>query len=172
MTKTLQCTRSLAAVGCAVAIAACGSANQPSTTAGSTHYDQALQFSKCMRAHGVSSFPDPNGSGGIKIPEGSAINPFSPGFKTAHSECAKLLPGGGPGNQHPSAQAMAQARQTSQCMRKHGVTGFPDPTLKPPSSPAGYSILEDRGGVVIAVPSTINPNSPAFVQAAKVCQFS
>ena len=49
---------------------------------------------------------------------------------------------------------------------------FPDPTVKPPSSPAGYSILENRGGVIVAVPSAINPSSPAFVQAGKACQFS
>jgi len=161
-----------AVVACAVAIAACGSSSKPTTTAGSTHYDAALAFSKCMRTHGVTNFPDPSGSGGINIPSGSGINPFSPVFKASQSACAKSLPNGGPGNQHPSAQAMAAARQTSECMRTHGVTGFPDPTLKPPSSPAGYSLLEDRGGVVIAVPSTINPNSPAFMQAAKACQFS
>jgi len=51
-------------------------------------------------------------------------------------------------------------------MRQHGVSGFPDPTLSLPSSPAGYSLLEDRGGVVLAVPSTINPASPTFKQAA------
>jgi len=57
-------------------------------------------------------------------------------------------------------------------MREHGVTGFPDPTFKQPSNPAGYSILEDRGGVILAVPSTINPQSPIFLQAAKACHFS
>jgi hypothetical protein len=125
-----------------------------------------------MRSHGVPNFPDPNGSGGINIAAGSGLNPFSPAFEAARSACARFLPNGGLGNQHPSARAMAQARQTSECMRAHGVTDFPDPTLKPPSNPAGYSILEDRGGVITAVPSTINPNAPAFAQAAKACQFS
>ena len=57
-------------------------------------------------------------------------------------------------------------------MRQHGVIGFPDPTFTPPSSPAGYSIVEDRGGVILAVPGTIDPQSPAFAQAAKVCHFN
>ena len=57
-------------------------------------------------------------------------------------------------------------------MRRHGVSDFPDPTLKAPSSPAGYSAIEDRGGVILAIPSTINVQSPAFQQAAKACQFS
>jgi hypothetical protein len=57
-------------------------------------------------------------------------------------------------------------------MRQNGVTGFPDPIFTPPSSPAGYSIIEDRGGVILAVPSSIDPQSPAFQHAAKVCHFS
>ena len=59
-------------------------------------------------------------------------------------------------------------------MRRHGVSGFPDPTLTPPPSPnpSKYSIVEDRGGVVLAVPSTINPGSPVFKQAAAACGFS
>jgi hypothetical protein len=162
----------LAAVACVVALAACGSSSNPTAISGATHYGQALEFSKCMRAHGVPDFPDPNGSGGINIPAGSGVNPSSPAFEAARSVCAGFLPFRGPRSQHPDAQAMSQARRISQCMRSHGVTGFPDPTLTPPSSPAGYSILEDRGGVIIAVPSTIDPNSPAFAQAAKACQFS
>ncbi|HTP20619.1 MAG TPA: hypothetical protein VMJ65_13500 [Solirubrobacteraceae bacterium] len=37
----------------------------------------------------------------------------------------------------------------SECMRGHGVTGFPDPTEKLPSSPSGYSVIDGRGGVVL-----------------------
>jgi hypothetical protein len=165
----------LAAFGCAVAIAACGSSSDPTATAASNESNgssQGLKFADCMRSHGVPNFPDPSAGGGINISSGSGINPFSPAFKAAQNACAKLLPGGGPGNQHPTAGKVALARQTSECMRQHGVTGFPDPTLKQPSSPAGYSILEDRGGVIFAVPSTINPQSPVFLQAAKACHFS
>ena len=40
---------------------------------------------------------------------------------------------------HPSAQTMAHWRDVAQCMREHGVSGFPDPTTsvplqRPPSS--------------------------------------
>jgi hypothetical protein len=163
----------LTVVTCPLAIAACGSSGSHTTTgAASTHYNQALAFAECMRSHGVSNFPDPNGSGGIHIAEGSGVNPFSPSFKTARAACAKLLPGGGPGSQHPTAQNIATARQTSECMRRHGITGFPDPALKPPPDPGDYSVLEDRGGVIIAIPNTINPEAPAFIQAAKACGFS
>jgi hypothetical protein len=159
----------LAALGCAVAIAACGSMNSSPKSASSPP-TQLLRFSECMRSHGVPSFPDPSGQG-IHIGPGSGINPSSPAFRAAQSACRKLLPGGGPGNQHPTAQQIDMARQISECMRQHGVTGFPDPTLTPPSGSAGDSLVLDLSGVVLAVPSTINPSSPAFVQAAKACHF-
>ena len=156
----------IAAVSCAVAIAACGSS---STNSQSAHRNAFLAFSECMRSHGVPTFPDPSPGGGIHLTSG--MNPFAPAFKAAQASCHKLLPGGGPGSAHPTAQAKAQTLKISECMRQHGVSGFPDPTLSLPSSPAGYSLLEDRGGVVLAVPSTINPASPTFKQAAAACGF-
>lgn len=162
----------LVALGCVATVAACGSSSHPTGTAASGHYSQGVKFSACMRSHGVTGFPDPSAGGGIHIQSGSGINPFSPAFRAAQAACRRLAPFGPGANQHPSAQQIAATRQISECMRSHGVTGFPDPILKPPSSPAGYSILEDRGGVILAVPSTINPQSPVFEAAAKVCHFS
>jgi hypothetical protein len=159
----------VAVVGSAVAIAACGSRNSSANSA-SNPSTQLLRFSECMRSHGVPSFPDPNGQG-IHIGPNSGIDPSSPAFKAARSACGKVLPGGGPGNQHPTAQQIEMTRQLSQCMRQHGVTGFPDPSFTPPSSPAGYSLVVDLSGVVLAVPSTINPSSPVFAEAAKACHF-
>lgn len=170
--RTRTLSAGLAALSCAVAVAACGSSGNSGTTAASGGFNQGVKYSECMRSHGLPTFPDPSGGGGIHFSAGSGVNPFSPAFKAAQKICSKLLPGGGPGNQHPTAQAIAQARQTSECMRQQGVAGFPDPTLTQPSSPAGYSILEDRGGVVIAVPRAINPQSPVFISAAKACHFS
>lgn len=159
----------VAALGCAVAIAACGSSNKSSTPSG--HATAFLNFSECMRSHAVPSFPDPSPGGGIHLSSGSGINPFSPAFKVAQASCRKLLPGGGP-PAHASAKDEALMVKTSECMRAHGVTGFPDPTTAPPSNQAGYSILEDRGGIVLAVPNTINIESPVFKQAAAACKFS
>jgi hypothetical protein len=161
----------LAAIACAAAIVACGSSGKPHRAAGLSP-GQGIKFADCMRANGVPNFPDPSaGGGGIHIQAGSGINPFSPSFKAAQASCAKLLPGGGPGKQHPSAQEISRTREVSVCMRRHGVSGFPDPTLTPPSSPQGYSLLEDRGGVVLAIPDTINVTSPAFQQAGASCGF-
>ena len=66
---------------------------------------QALKFSQCMRAHGVTDFPDPqvqsNGGIGIRISAtpGSDLNPNSPTFEAAQSACQNIMPGrkGGPG---------------------------------------------------------------------------
>jgi hypothetical protein len=167
--KVSACHRPLiafAAMTCAVAIAACGSSNNNNH---SPHQSPFLPFSECMRSHGVPNFPDPSPGGGIDLSSG--MNPASPAFRGAQASCHKLMPGGGPGASHPSAQAEAQTLKISECMRQHGVAGFPDPTLSPPPNPSGYSIVDDRGGVVLAVPSTINPASPVFKQAAATCGF-
>jgi hypothetical protein len=59
---------------------------------------QALDFARCMRAHGVN-FPDPqfeDGGRGVKF-GGPGINPNDPKFKAASQACAKNLPGAGSG---------------------------------------------------------------------------
>jgi hypothetical protein len=163
----------LAAITCAMAITACGSAVHlgGAASGGPSPANAELRVSECMRSHGVPNFPDPSGGGGGFNLNGSGINPQSPAFESAQQACFKLLPGGGPGA-HPT-QAMAQALQVSECMRRHGVSGFPDPTLKLPSisNRAEFSIVEDRDGAVLAVPSTINPSSPVFKHAATACGF-
>jgi hypothetical protein len=65
---------------------------------------KAQKFSKCMRAHGVPDFPDPqtsaNGgaikiqgsSGGGSAPPGD-LNADSPAFQKAQKACRSLLPG-------------------------------------------------------------------------------
>jgi hypothetical protein len=165
-------TSVIAAFGCGVAIAACGGTASDSNVSGSSSPSPRvgfLQFSECMRTHGVPNFPDPSGGGGINLTSG--INPAAPAFIAAKSKCKHLLPGGGPTTGPPSAKAKLDALRISQCMRRHGISGFPDPRLSLPSSPAGYKLLSDRDGVVLAVPSTINTQSPLFQQAASACGF-
>ncbi len=82
----------LAALGCALALTACGSsAESPAGTAGSSQYAQGVRYSDCMRAHGVPSFPDPTfGPGG----EGAGVNfqenTSSPACQTASKACAHV----------------------------------------------------------------------------------
>jgi hypothetical protein len=59
---------------------------------------QALEFSACMRAHGLPNFPDPTFSNGrvsigIKGKRGSGVDPSSPKFQAAQKACQDKLPG-------------------------------------------------------------------------------
>jgi hypothetical protein len=152
-------------------LAACGTVGQPSGTATgagspSPNAGPALEFSRCMRAHGVTNFPDPPaGSGGIQIPNN--INPKSPAFRSAQQACKQFLPNNGviPAT---SAKDRAAALALARCMRTHGVPQFPDPAFSPPRG--ARSVLVMRG-MVFAIPSSVDPNSPAFRQASQACGF-
>lgn len=126
-----------------------------------------------MRAHGVTNFPDPSATGGLSI--GPGINSSSPAFRTAQSSCLKLLPGGGPNHQKPTASEIKRATERSECMRAHGVSGFPDPflsTVMPTVvDPSRFSFIMDRGGIVVEAPKSINMQSPVFKAAARTCKF-
>jgi hypothetical protein len=164
-----------AALASILMLAACGGSSKPKHT--SSHQNAFIAFSKCMRAHGVTNFPDPSGSGGgggINL-TGTGINPRTPAFKAAQTSCFKLLPGGGPQGHPASEQAIKQATTTAECMRRHGVTGYPDPIVSQESptnlNPANYSSVEAGGGIIIAIPKSIDEQSPVFEKAAKACNF-
>ncbi|HTX07600.1 MAG TPA: hypothetical protein VME22_03255 [Solirubrobacteraceae bacterium] len=172
--------RALPALVCGVAIAACGSsstsgsASSNKAASASSAASQGIKFADCMRSHGVANFPDPSGSGGaFKIQIGSGVNPASPSFQSAQKNCGKLLPGGLPGSGPPSAQAHAQLLKTSECMRAHGISDFPDPSSGSPPAPGSgaYSAVMGRGGYFLAIPSSIDMQSPAFTRAAAACGF-
>jgi hypothetical protein len=55
---------------------------------------ELLRFARCMRSHGVPSFPDPTSRG---IALSSAVDPSSPQFQSAQQACKSLLPGLGQG---------------------------------------------------------------------------
>lgn len=57
--------------------------------------NQGLKFAECMRAHGISNFPDPPTGGGPTTIGGSGINIQSPQFQAANRACSKDLRGGG-----------------------------------------------------------------------------
>jgi hypothetical protein len=159
----------LTALSCALLIAACGSAGNAgnaSDSNGSSQYSQALKFANCMRAHGVSNFPDPSSGGEFR----AQVNPQSPAFQTAQQACGKLAPFKLGAPTHLSASQKQAALKFSQCMRSHGEPNFPDPTLNPPSTPSpGTRVLAfaQKGAYVLG--PGIDPQSPAFKQAATAC---
>lgn len=57
--------------------------------------NQGLKFAECMRAHGISNYPDPSTGGGPTTIGGSGINIQSPQFQAANRACSKDLRGGG-----------------------------------------------------------------------------
>jgi hypothetical protein len=54
----------------------------------------ALRFSQCMRAHGLTNFPDPSFSGGgarLELRRSSGLNPRSPAFQAAQRACGSII---------------------------------------------------------------------------------
>jgi hypothetical protein len=123
-----------------------------------------VQFAQCMRTHGVPNFPDPNAQGQVTF---SGVGPQSASFQAAQRACAKYSPNGGKAPS-PAQQAkmVAQALKFSECMRAHGISDFPDPEVQ--SGAGGVSIgirINGKGQT-----SDLNPRSPQFQAAQKVCQ--
>ncbi len=56
-----------------------------------------MKFAECMRANGVSAFPDPDASGAFTIDavvNGSSLDPSSAAWKRAIGACKNLEPPG------------------------------------------------------------------------------
>jgi hypothetical protein len=89
------------------------------------------EFSRCARAHGLPTFPDPTF---YSAPDGTGDADF-PGIPKedivrAQEVCASVLaqhPQLPPPARPPAAATLRHMRQFAQCMREHGVDGFPDP---------------------------------------------
>jgi hypothetical protein len=72
---------------------------------------------------------------------------------------------------HLSAAQRAAFLRISECMREHGVTGFPDPTTIMPTDPQDDSAVADLGGIVLAIPKSIDMSSPVAIAAVRACHF-
>jgi len=145
-----------------------GGASSSASAAGAV--ESGVAFARCIRSHGVPNFPDPKVSGHA-VRMGSASTLQSPAFQSAAHACQRLLPKGPPGPEASSPQAQARMLGVSACMRKHGISGFPDPSTSPPSSSAGNSAMLGGGGYFLAIPKSIDTRSPAFERAAAACKL-
>src|SRR5439155_7544305 len=111
-----------------------------------TARDEAVKFAECIRAHGVSDFPDPDAKNEFQY--GVSVSPAV--WKQATTACKALQPPGTLSGKRTPKQQSASLR-FAQCVRDHGVKDFPDPvngeplidTTKIPSSnkPGGMTIL-------------------------------
>jgi hypothetical protein len=148
-------TCAVAAVAVVVVSAGCGGTRSSGGThaVAATAHAKAVKFAECMRANGVSAFPDPDASGGLTIDavaNGSSLDTSSATFKQAVSACKDLEPSGFTGHQR-SAQEQKAALAFARCIRDHGVGDFPDPGKTDPlvdtnripsaATPGGMSII-------------------------------
>jgi hypothetical protein len=141
----------LAATGIGL-LSACGGS---STTA--TPTNGWVAYSGCVRAHGVPRFPDPPSAGGAPPKKSlDQLGVSSARFQSAQSACRRLLPAGGqPPSQSEQARVRAQALRFAQCVRAHGLPGFPDP--------AADGRIPDPASV------GIDQGSPKFEAANRAC---
>lgn len=154
-----------------------GSAGSAASTASShtlgatTGAPSGLAFADCMRSNGVPSFPDPLPGKGLLFHANPGVI-SSPAFKAAQAKCHRLLPGGPPGpgsHTHPSAKTLTKLVKIAACMRRHGVSQFPDPRTSVPSNPAGITEITDFDGAILLFPSTMNLQAPAYRQDLAAC---
>jgi hypothetical protein len=155
----------------ALLVAACGSSPHNSPSASSSRSDAspaqarqaAVRFAGCMRSHGVSNFPDssaPDGGPKWNFDNIPGVNPSSPSFQAAYTACKHLLPGGGP---NAALQAQRQRQQRAgllafaQCMRRHGITRFPDPNSQGELTPQ------------MATAAGIDLHAPSVAADARAC---
>ena len=151
--------------GLALLVCGCGGTASSSSTssAGSAQATGALAFSRCMRSHGVSGFPDPDSSGNVPktkvIPLASSLQ-----FRVASRACGHLVPNSNaPRTTHAEVEAALSGMvRFAACMRSHGVQNWPDPTVDR-SHP-------DDPRPVFDLHSTVDPTTPRITADISDCQ--
>ena len=142
---------------------ASGGQGGSATPSGDDLSAQLVAYSQCMRAHGVANFPDPEiVDGQVRAPRlaGTGIDTSSASFHAAGVACHSILPPSA-----AAAQPMSQADQAkwlafAQCVRSHGVSGFPEPDFSS-GGPKPYFDFNGTG---------IDARSPTVAAAQQACQ--
>jgi hypothetical protein len=128
-----------------------------------TNVQKALAYSRCMRSHGVSRFPDPTSVGVIPKVTLALLGVGSAALQSAQAACRNLLPSTlqpGPPSQAELRQAWSNTLRFARCMRSDGVAGWPDPTSDSPNS--------DRPN--FNLPVGIDLNSPRIAARIRECE--
>jgi hypothetical protein len=135
MSRTLRPLAALAMVAMVAVISAgCGGTRSSGGTSTASPHAKAVKFAECMRANGVSAFPDPDATGALTIDavaNGSSVDTSSAAFEQALSACKDLEPPGFTGTKVTPQQRTARL-EFAQCIRDNGVPDFPDPTPNGP----------------------------------------
>ena len=155
---TLMAAAALLTAACSGSPSSTGSGGSL-TAGGSANSSSAVAYSRCVRAHGVPNFPDPDSNG--QIPKEAVVPALrevgDSRAKAATNACANLNPAG---QESPTLTAREQQDylRAAACMRSHGITNFPDPTF-----PGGHVNLPQ-------IPSSIDISSTQFAQARQTCE--
>lgn len=117
----------------------------------------ALAFARCMRAHGIANWPDPDGSGGFDKTELQQLGISAPRVRAIEQRSCNydFQNGGGRGYTITPADR-SDYLEAAACMRRHGFPAFPDPTFR-------------SDNVELNVPSSIDSHSARFEGAATTC---
>jgi hypothetical protein len=135
----------LLATGCSHSSSGPGVASVGSSSAsggspregGSSSSPSAVAYSACIRNHGVPNYPDPGSGGQVPKGDAQAFRVSASQLQAAQRACQHLYP----------ATALAQCQRTgicspaarqallnrmrdfATCMRSHGISNWPDPTV-------------------------------------------
>jgi hypothetical protein len=176
LAKAARCTLVLALgsmlVGLAVLAAGCGGGGSPGGHVGDlgttaprgtavSGRESALAFSRCMRSHGVQTFPDPTSGGAIPKVALRQLGVSDSLLQTAESACRRLLPNGGGPTRAALQQSWSDDRTFAHCMRSHGVPSWPDPTRYPLHPERPTFDLQAVG---------IDPTSPQISTTIHACE--
>lgn len=116
----------------------------------------ALGYARCLRAHGIPNWPDPQSDGsfdkaklrqlGIDLSKVQAIQDRYCHVDFENRDTAQTI----------TAADRVDYLKAAACIRRHGFPNFPDPTFP------GHTVTVD-------IPASINQDSPQFRSAATTC---
>jgi hypothetical protein len=163
-------------LGLLLLTAACGSgtsssspsSSSPSPTSGTSsagtggvsaaYVSDKLGLARCLRAHGVPNYPDPNASG--QEPPGAKELIRTPQGQAAVGACSSW---GNRISNDDAAQnqaAMGEYVRFAECMRAHGLPYFPDPVYA--EGRVEFVLSASRDG--------FDPHSPRVLAKAHQCE--
>src|SRR5262252_5429250 len=158
-------------VGLLLLTAACGSGTSSSGTSSTSstsssgtggvsaaYVSDKLGLARCLRAHGVPNYPDPNASG--QQPPGSKQLISTPQGQAAVGACSSW---GNRISNDVAAQNQAvrvEYVRFAECMRAHGLPYFPDPTYA--EGRVEFVLSASRDG--------FDPHSPQVLAKAHHCE--
>jgi hypothetical protein len=140
--------------GIAVLAAACGGSASSAGSLGRSKLQIAIDYATCMRSHGAPNWLDPNSQGQFFKTKTNAAGFQAPA--SAYRACLHLLPNGG---ELTAAQLLIVGPlilRFADCIRSHGITNFPDPTV-------------NAQGITVD-PHGLDVSSPQFHAAQQACR--